>query len=312
ALSTMCMAADSDGLTIKKTDGKVRVEIGGQLFTEYCYQNVPRPYFYPVIGPTGDCMVRRWPIEDVNKDESRDHVHHKSLWFTHGDVNGIDFWGEKEGHGTIVHDKFLEVSSKNNEGVIRSTNKWLAPDGHIVCTDTRTHRFYNRPEGRFIDFEIVIHASNGQVVFGDTKEGSMAIRLAPTLRLKGKVGQGHIINSAGDTDDNTWGKRAAWCDYYGPINGHTVGVAIFDSPSDPRYPTWWHVRNYGLFAANPFGVHYFEGKPEGTGAITVPAGDDLTLKYRFFFHKGDTEQANVAKEYADYLNQIEKNRKKQK
>ena len=138
---------------------------------------------------------------------------------------------------------------------------------------------------------------------GDTKEGSMAIRLAPTMRLKGKegkVGKGHILNSEGHRDGETWGKRAAWCDYYGPVEDKIVGVAIFDHPQNPKHPTWWHVRDYGLFAANPFGVHDFEKKPEGTGDITIPAGENLTFKYRFYFHKGDAKQAKVAEHYREY------------
>jgi len=128
----------------------------------------------------------------------------------------------------------------------------------------------------------------------------MAIRLAPTMRVEGKVGKGHIVNSEGHRDGQAWGKRAAWCDYYGPLNGEVVGVAIFDHPDNPKHPTWWHVRTYGLFAANPFGVHYFEGKPKGTGDITIPAGESLAFRYRLYFHKGDTEQAKVAEHYREY------------
>jgi hypothetical protein len=151
-----------------------------------------------------------------------------------------------------------------------------------------------------MDFEVTVHASHGRLTFGDTKEGSMAIRLASTMRLEGKVGQGHIINSAGDKDGTTWGKRAAWCDYYGPVDGEVVGVAIFDHPDNPRHPTWWHVRGYGLFAANPFGVSYFEKKPKGTGDLVVPAGESVTFKWRFYFHKGDEKAGNVAEHYREY------------
>jgi hypothetical protein len=152
-----------------------------------------------------------------------------------------------------------------------------------------------------MDFEITIHASEGKkVVMGDTKEGSMAIRLTSTMRVEGKVAKGHIVNSEGDTDGGAWGKRAKWCDYYGPVEGETVGVAIFDHPSNPKHPTWWHVRTYGLFAANPFGVHDFERKEKGVGDITIPAGESLTFKYRFYFHKGDAEQGRVAGYYREY------------
>ncbi len=290
------------GVKITELADKLRVEINRELFTEYNFKNVPRPYFYPVIGPTGEPIIRHWPMKEGldEGDDKRDHVHHRSLWYTHGEVNGQDFWGEGSKSGKIVHDKFLKVSSGRKVGIIQSKNKWVAKDGKVICTDTRTHRFHNRARGQIMDFEITIHASEGKVVMGDTKEGSMAIRLTPTMRLKGKVGKGHILNSEGHRDGETWGKRAAWCDYYGPVKDQTVGVAIFDHPQNPKHPTWWHVRTYGLFAANPFGVHDFESKTKGIGDITIGAGKSLTFKYRFYFHKGDTKRAKVAEYYREY------------
>jgi len=292
--------ASEGGVKITELADKVKVEINGQLFTEYNFKDAAFPYFYPVIGPTGVNITRHWPIKEGLDEggDKLDHPHHRSLWYTHGNVNGKDFWSGK--NEKIVHDKFFEVTSDSKVGVITSQNKWVSADGQTVCTDTRTHRFYNRPEGQIMDFEIAIHASHGDVIFGDTKEGSMAIRLAPTLRVEGKVGKGHIIDSEGNRDGEAWGKRAIWCDYYGPLNGEIVGVAIFDHPSNPRHPTWWHVRTYGLFAANPFGVHDFEKKPAGTGDLTIKSGDSVTFRYRFYFHKGDEKQAKVAEFYREY------------
>jgi len=289
------------GIRIGELDETLSVKINGELFTEYHYKNVPRPFFYPVIGPGGEPMTRNWPMKKV-EHEDYDHPHHRSLWFAHGRVNGHDFWEDERDSGSkIVHDKFLEILSGPEAGEIRSRNKWVSSDGEVLCTDTRTHRIYTLHDARMMDFEITIHASHGAVVLGDTKEGSMAIRVAPTMRLKGEVGRGHIVNSKGVRDGETWGKRAAWCDYYGPVNGQTVGVAIFDHPDNPKHPTWWHVRDYGLFAANPFGVHDFEGKPEGTGDIDIPAGKSLTFRYRLFFHMGDEKQAAVAERYMEYV-----------
>jgi hypothetical protein len=122
------------------------------------------------------------------------------------------------------------------------------------------------------------------------------------MRLKGKAGKGHIVNSAGVRDGQTWGKRAEWCDYYGPVEGRTVGIAIFDHPKNPRHPTWWHVRDYGLFAANPFGQHDFESLPDKTaGNLVVPAGKSVTFRYRFYLHEGDEQQAKVAEKYQQYV-----------
>jgi hypothetical protein len=306
ATTPICQAGDP-GVKISDLGDKVRVEIGGQLFTEYYYRqskDVPRPFFYPVIGPGGLPMTRNWPMKNV-PDEEQDHPHHKSLWFTHGAVNGLDFWSDGASKGKIVHDKFTALESGDKEGVIKDQNKWEKADGTVVCTDERTCRIIPLARGCLMDFAFTIHASAGELKFGDTKEGSMAIRLAETMRLKrhNKLADGHILNSAGQRDDNTWGKRADWCEYHGPVQGQIVGVAIFDHPQNPRHPTWWHVRDYGLFAANPFGIHDFESKPDQphVGDLTVPAGESITFRYRFYFHPGDEKEARVAEQYQAYV-----------
>jgi hypothetical protein len=291
------------GVEITRLADRLRVEINGQLFTEYFYKDVSRPYCYPVIGPGDAAMTRNWPMKDPPGEE-HDHPHHRSLWFAHGAINGHDFWSEQKDFGNTVHEDFLEVKSGKKEGVIRERNKWVAADGTVVCTDERTLRFYTPGSAneRLMDFDITLKASNGELTFGDTKEGSMAVRLAETMRLKGKVGKGHIVNSAGVRDGQTWGKRAEWCDYYGPVEGKTVGIAIFDHPKNPRHPTWWHVRDYGLFAANPFGQHDFEKLPDkAAGNLVVPAGKSVTFRYRLYLHEGDDQQAKVAERYQQYV-----------
>jgi hypothetical protein len=295
-------AVPKPGVQITRLADRLRVELNGQLFTEYFFKDVPRPYCYPLIGPGGAAMTRDWPMKN-SPNEEHDHQHHRSLWFAHGAMNGHDFWSEEKNFGKTVHDDFLEVQSGPEVGVIRERNKWVTAEGTVVCTDERTLRFFkpSQPSERMLDFEITLTASNGELTFGDTKEGTMAVRLAETMRLKGKVGHGHIINSEGVRDGQTWGKRANWCDYYGPVDGKTVGLAIFDHPQNPRHPTWWHVRDYGLFAANPFGQHDFENLPDKTaGNLVVPAGKSVTFRYRFYLHEGDDQQAKVAEKYNDY------------
>ena len=296
-------AGHSNGVRISQADGKLRVEINGKLFTEYYYQDVPRPYCYPLLGPDELPMTRRWPLES-STDEQHDHPHHRSLWYSHCSVNGLDFWTEGSNTCKIVHEKFLGIESGGKSGTIRSGNNWMARDGSIVCTDLRTLRIYNRPDDqRLFDFDITLQAPPGKpVIFGDEKDGAMAVRVAETMRLtqKNKTGDGHIVLSSGARDQETWGKRADWCDYYGPVHGKIVGIAIFDHPDNPRHPTWWHVRDYGLFAANPFGIHDFEKKPKGTGDFTIPAGQSITFRYRFYLHEGDTQQARVAELYQEY------------
>jgi hypothetical protein len=291
------------GVKITQLPDRLRIEIDGQLFTEYFFKDVPRPYCYPVIGPGGAPMTRNWPMK-TTPNEEHDHPHHRSLWFAHGSINGHDFWSEEKDFGKTVLDEFTEIKSGKKSGVIKSRNKWVTKDGTVVCTDDRMLRIYEPANSneRIFDFEITLHASNGELTFGDTKEGTMAMRLAETMRLKGPVGHGRIVNSQGVRDGETWGKRADWCDYYGPVDGKIVGVAIFDHPQNPRHPTWWHVRDYGLFAANPFGQHDFEKLSDKTaGNLFVPAGGSLTFRYRFYLHEGDETQAHVAQRYQEYI-----------
>src|SRR5436190_17178447 len=289
-------------VTIKEEAGKLRIEINGKFFSDYIFEDTTRPFMYPIMGPGGAKMTRNWPMKEEGKEE-HDHKHHKSWWYAHGSVNGIDFWSEEKGAGKTVHKKFLEVKS-GDVGVIKSANELVSPGGKVIATDERTLKIYPVDGADLFDFEITIHASNGDLTFGDTKEGTMAMRLAETMRLthgKGEKGDGHIVNSEGVRDGETWGKRAKWVDYYGPVDGKTVGVAIFDNPKNPRYPTWWHVRDYGLFAANPFGLHDFEKKEKGAGNMTVKADESVTFRYRFYFHKGNEMDAKIAERYADYI-----------
>ena len=308
ALLLLALAAGraAEGVNIQPQDGKLRVEVNGQFFTEFVYEGASRPYLFPVLMPGELPMTRSWPMKPDVEGEERDHPHHKSFWYAHGDVNGIDFWSESAKAGQTVQEKLLKVKSGPKAGVIKTANKLVAKDGTVVCTDERTLTIHNRQDDRIVDFEITIKASHGQVTLGDTKEGTMALRLNETMRLTKKDktrGGGRIVNSEGVRDGDTWGKRAKWVDYYGPVNGQTVGVAIFDHPSNPQHPTWWHVRDYGLFAANPYGVHDFEKKAKGAGNVVIPAGQSLTYRYRFYFHRGDEQQGRVAERFAEYASE---------
>jgi hypothetical protein len=294
------------------------VEIGGQLFTEYIYgDGATRPYCYPVLTADGTPMTRNFPMKKV-AGEDTDHPWHRSLWFAHSVVNNVDFWNEGHGDaghspdakGKTVQDSLSETTS-GDVGTIRSHDRWMAPDDKLICTDDRTIRFHGTADARMIDFEVTIHAlPDSSLVIGDNKDGTMAIRLAQWMTMPHKsqsqgtnvFGSGHIVNSAGQRDNDAWGKRADWCDYSAEHNGKTYGVAIFDHPQNLRHPTWWQARDYGLFAANAFGQHDFENLKDQphTGDYTIPAGGSLTLRYRFYFHNGDAQDAKIAEHYADY------------
>ena len=308
-LSVMTLSSSTigaaEGVQISQTPDKLRIEVNGEHFTDYCFSGAPHVYFYPLMGPGGVAMTRDFPMKKTEGEE-QDHKHHRSLWFAHGDVNGVDFWSEEERAGSIRHVKFLEIQSGKFAGWIRSSNQWVNTEGGVVCTDQQVFRVYARPGNeRVFDFEITLFAGKRDLLLGDTKEGTMAVRLNEALRLKpNKFNQdkpvGTILQSTGEKDDATWGKQADWCDYHGLINGKRVGIAIFDHPHNPRHPTHWHVRDYGLFAANPFGLHEFEKKPKGTGNLVVPAGRSISFRYRFYIHEGDSAAAKVADRYLEY------------
>jgi len=292
-------AAAGQGVSVKEADGSVRVELDGALFTEYHYQNVARPFLYPIIGPAGLSMTRDWPMVKTT-NEPTDHVHHKGLWFAHGNMNGIDFWSEQKAYGKTIHQKFLELTSGKAEGVIRALNHWVAPSGTVVCTDERLMRFRADKDVRTVDYEITLIASHGPLTIGDTKEGSMAIRLPATMSAGGTNSLGHIITSEGLRDGAAWGKPAKWVDYWGPVSDKTAGVAIFDHPANPRHPTRWHVRTYGLFAANPFGLRPFDKQAETSGDLKLAPGERVTFRYRFVFHAGDEKAAGIRDRYRTY------------
>ena len=296
-------AANQTGVHLYEADDAIRVDIDGKLFTEYHFRDVSRPYLYPILGPNSEHYTRRWPQETVPGEE-HDHPHHHALWWAHGSANGVDFWSEEKNAGRTVHQSFSRMESGPRAGTLTSRNRWIAKDGKVIADDERTMRFQKGPNGsRFIDFSVTVTATHGDLVLGDTKEGTMAIRLAETLRVAlpdKKAGLGHIVNSEGVRDAAAWGQRAAWCDYFGPIDGKVLGVALFDHPKNPRYPTWWHVRDYGLFAANPFGLHDFTKAEKGAGDFRIPAGEQATFSYRFYFHFGDTQAAGVAAAAHDF------------
>ncbi len=318
---TSCISADASDATasspikVTKLDDRVRIELGGSLFTEFIFKGAPRPYFYPVLAADGTELMRHYPMKKDVPGEVRDHPHHRSLWFTHGDVNGLDFWAETGGakQGRILTES-VDAGTEGGVAVLRTRAKWVNKDDVVQLTDETTVRMRANAAGRFLDYEVTLKApADKPVVFGDTKEGSMAMRVplwmtpphSYTDENRKKVsypGKGTIINAEGVTNDATWGKRSTWVDYHAPKDGKVYGIAMFDHPQNPRHPTWWHVRSYALFAANPFGKHDFENlkdQPQA-GAMTIPAGGSVTFRWRLFFHQGDEKAAKVAEQYQAY------------
>ncbi len=284
-------------ITAKPSPQGVVVKIDGEMFTEYVIQSGNKPILWPILGPTGKPMTRAYPMGEAPK-ETKDHPHQRSLWFTHGSVNGISFWDESPAAGKIVHRRFVKVES-GPEAVVVTENDWLGPDGKKVCEDQRRLRFGAGANARWIDFDITIQASDGPVKFGDTKEGMFGIRVAETMKVD-SPGKGKIVNSEGQTNEAAWGLKAAWVDYSGPVDGQTVGIAVLNHPKSFRFPTQWHVRTYGLFAANPFGLHDFPGGKKLDGSHVIPAGGCISFYYRVLLHRGGSTEGQVREAHQAY------------
>ena len=281
--------------------GSVDVLAGGEEFTRLVVGE-RKPYFFPVVGPLGNPVTRAYPMLDV-AGEDRDHPHQRSFWLAHGDVNGVDFWASDPLNpairrpGTIRPIGAPETTEGLAAGLLRSRNAWLDPDGKSLCEDERTLLFWAAKGYRFIDAEILLKAGDEPVTFGDTKEGTFAVRVASALDANRPRG-GKIVNAEGVEDQEAWGKPSAWVDYSGTLAGTRQGVAILEHPDSFRHPTTWHVRDYGLFAANPFGYHDFGVESEG--AHTIEPGGSIRLCYRVVLHAGDVEDARIGEVYRGY------------
>lgn len=292
-ISTAVAQAQDSRIHLERKDDRVSVTVGDELFTEYIFKGYEKPILYPVIGPYGIRMTRDYPMIQGTPNEKEDHPHHKSIWFGHMEVNGESFWHVGNTAGTTEQDS-IEVDGNT----IRTTNRLVGRDGKLIATDSREISFDADGDTRFIDYSVTYHASESDIVFGDNKDGQMGIRMHPRLRITGPVAAGKAINANGVREQEIWGKRAPWIDYWADIDGHVVGIAVFDHPSNLRHPTWWHAREYGLLSANPFGQHHFEGSDdENLGNYTLPKGESLTFKHRFVFHKGDYNAAKIGDLY---------------
>ena len=301
-LLTLTFDSLAEGFSVGKTKDGVTIKFEGTLFTRYVIGQSNKPFIWPIIGPNGNEVTRAFPMEK-REGERHDHPHHRSLWFGHQGIGGFDTWhepasGRKTSLGSTVHRKFVKVQG-GETAVIVTRNDYVG-GGKKLLADERTHIFKMENGQRIIDVNITFTAEYGDCVLGDKKDAGFSVRIATSMDVDSKKG-GSIVNSNGITDKAAWGKRAEWVDYHGPVKGKTVGVAILNHPKSFRHPTPWHVRTYGLFTANPFGLKSLgQGKD---GGFTLEKGKSITLRHRLIFHQGDEKAAKIAQAYKTYANE---------
>jgi hypothetical protein len=301
-LGSVIAFAASAQVAIQKHADRITVDINGKPFTQlWIGPEVRKPYLHPIHSASGKIVSRRYPMEIV-AGETKDHPHHRGLWLTHGDVNGSDFWmsdplARNEANAKITVAKIHEVKGGKDKGTIRATFDWVDKTSAAILHEERVMTFYAEPDRRTIDFDLALHATQ-PVKFGDTKEGSFGLRLAdPLIERNG----GMMVNAEGAKGEKqVWGKASPWVDYYGTLEGEKLGVAILDHPSNPRHPTYWHSRAYGLFAANIFGLHDFYNDKSKDGSLQLQKGDKLRFRYRVLVHPGDAPSADIAGEFKKF------------
>jgi hypothetical protein len=330
-------------LSVEKDEaGGFSVKVGDKLFVSYVVDQANKPYFWPVFGPTGKSMTREYPMKQ-REGEQHDHPHHRGITFgmesSGGGAwefptkwegltgeekasGGGDTWHEKRTFeemqanpktafrakqrlailGKIQHREFTEIKVEGGCAVVAEKCEYLDASGKRFLSEERRFTFRATAETRSIDIDQDLIATDGPVKVDDRKDAGLGIRI-PTSMAVEKNGGGKIVTSEGDTDVAAWGKPANWCDYHGPVDGETLGVAILSHPSTYRFPTRWHVRPYGLFSANPFAQRdYDKTLPDGTTALA--AGERLKLRHRLVFHKGDEKAAGLAAAFAAYAKEV--------
>lgn len=300
---------------------KVSVLIDGRLFTAYIYpDNIKKPVLYPLITPKGSNITRKFPLEP-SVGERVDHPHHVGVWFNYGDVNGLDFWNnsdsiklEKKAHyGTIVHKDILSMESGDEQARLEVTMDWIAPDGEVLLNENTLFIFKGKGDEYSIDRITKLSAPNKKVLFKDNKEGLLGIRVARELEhpsdkpdiftdangiptsvpvLNNKGVNGNYVNSEGVQGNDCWGKRADWVNLTSTIEKEKISLAILDHKQNAGYPTYWHARGYGLFAANPLGQEVFSDGKESLN-LTLEPGEDATFKHRIIVASKNLGQSDL-------------------
>ncbi len=310
---------------------RVEISVNGALFTAYHYaERFKKPVLYPIKTDNGNPVTRGYPIEP-RPGERIDHPHHVGLWFNYGDVNGLDFWNnsnaipadEKDKYGTIVHKKINRIESGEKQGLLEVTMHWISPDGDVLLKENTTFVFRAADNKRMIDRTTRLQALDHKVSLKDNKEGLLGIRVARELehpsnepvRLTDSSGHplpqpvvsnagvtGNYLSSKGVEGTNVWGTRARWMILSGQIQDEKVSLIILDHPENIGFPTYWHARGYGLFAANPLGQEALSSGKEVLD-FKLSAGDSVTFNHRIIIYSDEkATNKELEKEWRKFAN----------
>jgi glucose/arabinose dehydrogenase len=296
---------------ITSTNKGFEITIGGQPFATYNTTSMTKPILWPVIGPNGQSMLRDYPLKKDTPGEAHDHIHHHGIFIGHEGTNQANFWHiDKKNSGKVEQRRVIETRQGEDRALIKTLNAWKDKESKTLLADTRTLSFWGDETSRTLDLEIHFHACNGPVHVPAYKDGFLGIRTDPDLRLTPNPKEGvkkvfgQAVNSEGISGKKIWGKRADWVHYFGQIDGKPAGIAFLSHPTNPAksdQKAWWHARDYGLIAANPFAPE----KMGGDGPRTIAKGESLGFRYRIIFHSfGTHDEAKIEEMFAEYTNEL--------
>jgi hypothetical protein len=295
------------------TENKIDVFIGNKIFTSFFYpDSLEKPVLFPVHAANGAIVTRGFPLNPQPGDPT-DHPHHIGIWFTYENVNGIDFWNnsyaipkeKKYLYGLIRTDKILKTTS-GTTGIISYHANWINQQKKVLLEETTQLEFSGTEHLRIIDRKTVLTADT-IINFNDAKDGLFGIRLAHALQIpdstnkefkddkgnitivkgeKDDLSNGNYLTSEGKTGNDAWSTRGKWCKVYGKMGNDSISLAIIDHPQNPNYPTFWHARGYGLFAANPLGEKIFTNGKSSKN-LQLQKGESVTFRFRIVIDEGN-------------------------
>jgi hypothetical protein len=308
---------------------RVDVSIGGRPFTSYIWPDrLKKPVLYPLRSARGTLVTRGWPF-DPRPGERVDHPHHVGLWFDFGSVNGIDFWNNSDAlkpeeaarMGTVVHRRIVSARGGPDAGGLITESDWVGPGGVALLRERAEFVFRGDAASRRVDRITTLTALDRRVVFEDNKEGLFGMRVARQLEHPSKTAEvftdasgkatavpaldntgvtGVYRSSEGKTGDDVWGTRGRWAMLEGTIGQEPVTLAILDHPKNPGYPTYWHARGYGLFAANPLGPSVLTDGRQPALNLALEPRASTTFRYRFLILEGTASGDRLEHEFAAF------------
>ena len=326
--------AQERGVRVIKNEASRRVDVfvDGQPFTAYVWpEKLKVPVLYPLRTAQGTIVTRGFPLEP-RPGERVDHPHHAGFWLNYGNVNGVDFWNnsvalppeQQQKMGTVVLRRITRATGSKDRGELEVEAEWLMPDGQPILREATTFIFRAAANLRAVDRITTLTALDKRVLFHDDKEGMLGMRVRreleqpsneplvftdssgrpTTVKVLDNTGvTGQYRSSEGKTGDAVWGTRARWTMLTGKVGQESIALVILDHPMNTGFPTYWHARGYGLFAANPLGQEIFSNGKEKLN-FTLEPKQSVTFRYRLLILSGPTTPEQVETQYRKFVSEV--------